>query len=185
MTTLTTYHASAPTKVLLHTADDATVLRALSDFGVQFSRWPLHPLPTTVDGPAVLKAYHSELQEIKDRAGYTTIDVVRVTPDHPDREAMRAKFIEEHIHHDDEVRFFAEGSGAFYLHLGDTVAQVVCEAGDLIAVAKGTKHWFDMGPSPRFTAIRLFTSTDGWVGHFTGDPISAQVPRLDSAGAPA
>ena len=185
MTTLTTYHVNTPDTVQLHTTDDTTILQALRDYGVAFSRWPLQALPEVVDAAAVLQAYDGPVQAVKASAGYTTIDVVRVTPDHPDRETMRLKFIEEHIHLDDEVRFFAEGSGAFYLHIGDTVAQIICEAGDLISVPKGTKHWFDMGPAPRFTAIRLFTSADGWVGHFTGDPISAKVPRLDSQGATA
>ena len=185
MTTLTTYSVANPTTVQSQTRDDATLLRTLNDYGVHFSRWPLHPIADNRDGAAILAAYQTELQAIQSRAGYTTVDVVRVTPDHPDRAAMRRKFIEEHTHNDDEVRFFAEGSGAFYLHIGDTVAQLVCEAGDLISVPKGTRHWFDMGPAPHFTAIRLFTSTDGWVGHFTGDPIAAQIPRLDPAGAPA
>ena len=96
---------------------------------------------------------------------------------------MRLKFIEEHTHDDDEVRYFTEGSGAFYLHLGDGVYQVVCEAGDLISVPAHTKHWFDMGPVPHFTAIRLFKSPEGWVGKFTGDPIASQVPRLDGVAA--
>jgi 1,2-dihydroxy-3-keto-5-methylthiopentene dioxygenase len=56
---------------------------------------------------------------------------------------------------------------------------VLCEAGDLISVPAGIRHWFDMGPSPRFTAIRLFTSPEGWVARYTGDPIAEAYPRLE------
>jgi 1,2-dihydroxy-3-keto-5-methylthiopentene dioxygenase len=35
-----------------------------------------------------------------------------------------------------------------------------------------------MGPQPRFTAIRLFTNTEGWVARFTGDDIAKRFPLL-------
>ena len=183
MTALTTYLVHAPQHPVSHTRDDDTITRTLSGSGIQFERWGVRPLPANPEAADVLAAYQAEIDRLKAAHGYTTVDVARITPEHPDRVAMRQKFIEEHTHADDEVRFFVEGAGAFYLHLGDTVLQVLCEAGDLISVPAGTKHWFDMGPTPRFTAIRLFLSPEGWVGHFTGDPLSAAIPRLDTAAA--
>ena len=35
---------------------------------------------------------------------------------------------------EDEIRFFVQGAGTFYLHLGDEVVAVLCEAGDLLSV---------------------------------------------------
>ena len=70
-------------------------------------------------------------------------------------------------------------SGAFYLRIGGKVYQTICTRGDLIGVPAGTKHWFDMGPDPEFAAIRLFTSTDGWVANFTGDDIASRFPRYE------
>ncbi|MEO9170422.1 MAG: cupin, partial [Candidatus Baltobacteraceae bacterium] len=95
-------------------------------------------------------------------------------------EPMRKKFLDEHQHVEDEVRFFVEGRGAFYLHAGGRVYQTVCCKGDLISVPAGTKHWFDMGPDPEFTAIRLFINPEGWVANFTGDPIANDYPKLDA-----
>src|SRR3546814_5164988 len=60
----------------------------------------------------------------------------------------------------------------FYLHALNRVYVALCEAGDLISVPAGTAHWFDAGPAPRFTAIRLFVSPDGWVADYTGDGIA-------------
>ena len=40
---------------------------------------------------------------------------------------MRQKFLNEHTHADFEVRFFVDGSGLFYLHVGDRVYLVLCE----------------------------------------------------------
>ena len=62
---------------------------------------------------------------------------------------MRAKFLDEHFHKEDEVRFFVAGSGLFTLHVGDKVYEILCESGDLIGVPDGTTHWFDMGPEPQ------------------------------------
>jgi 1,2-dihydroxy-3-keto-5-methylthiopentene dioxygenase len=183
MSTLTRYEISKPRVPVLHTRDNATISRVLKESGIRFEHWPVHPLPDDVDSAGVLNAYRAEIDKLKAEQGYTTADVVRLKPDHPDRDALRLKFIEEHTHTDDEVRFFAEGSGAFYLHLGDAVLQVICEAGDLISVPAGARHWFDMGPTPSFTAIRLFVSPEGWVGHFTGDPLSSAIPRLDGVAA--
>ena len=66
------------------------------------------------------------------------------------------------------------------MHIADRVYSVLCEKGDLISVPAGTKHWFDMGPNPEFTAIRLFNNPEGWVANFTGDDIAGRFPMLDN-----
>ena len=38
---------------------------------------------------------------------------------------------------------------------------------------------FDMGPAPRFTAIRFFTEADGWVGYFTDSGLAERFPRYE------
>ena len=43
----------------------------------------------------------------------------------------------------------------------------------------GTKHWFDMGENPNFSAIRFFNNPDGWVAEFTGDQIATGYPLLE------
>jgi 1,2-dihydroxy-3-keto-5-methylthiopentene dioxygenase len=109
------------------------------------------------------------------------VDAIRLTPDHPDREALRKKFLAEHTHSEDEVRFFVEGQGLFCLHIGREVLQVLCQAEDWIRVPAGTRHWFDMGAEPHFTAIRFFDNPQGWVAQFTGDPIAQSFPYLEPA----
>jgi 1,2-dihydroxy-3-keto-5-methylthiopentene dioxygenase len=116
---------------------------------------------------------------VQARGNYPTVDAIRMTPEHPDREALRQKFLAEHIHSEDEVRFFVEGQGLFCLHIGVEVLQVLCEADDWISVPAGTKHWFDMGSAPQFCAIRFFDNPDGWVAQFTGEAIAGQFPLLD------
>jgi len=106
--------------------------------------------------------------------------VISLTPDHPDRAALRAKFLNEHTHSEDEVRFFVAGRGQFTLHIGDKIYETLCVQGDLIGVPDGTRHWFDMSESPYFIAIRLFTNKEGWVANFTGSDIAEKFPRLNA-----
>ncbi|MFZ9349045.1 MAG: 1,2-dihydroxy-3-keto-5-methylthiopentene dioxygenase, partial [Arenimonas sp.] len=128
---------------------------------------------------SILAAYKPEIDQLVAENGFRAVDVVSINPDHPDREAMRAKFLSEHSHKEDEVRFFVRGSGLFTLHIGDRVYEVLCQTQDLIRVPDGTKHWFDMGPAPRFTAIRFFTEADGWVGYFTESGLAERFPRYE------
>ena len=93
---------------------------------------------------------------------------------------MRQKFLAEHTHSEDEVRFFVDGHGLFSLHVAAEVYEVLCEKGDLISVPANTKHWFDMGPNPRFVAIRFFNNPEGWVAQFTGSDIADRFNRLDN-----
>lgn len=48
---------------------------------------------------------------------------------------------------------------------------------------RGTTHWFDMGTSPSFTAIRFFHEEDGWIGSFTGSSIASRFPDYDTIAA--
>lgn len=140
---------------------------ALAEIGVRFERWPT-------------AGYEDRVEALR-AAGYSTIDTVGVTPDHPDRAKMRQTFLSEHRHVEDEVRFFIDGAGLFTLREGGRVYAVHCQAGDMISVPAGMRHWFDMGEHPHFTAMRFFRTPEGWVGDFTGDPIAERFPRLEPA----
>lgn len=162
----------------LDTQDAVAIGRALGEIGVRFERWPLKPLAADSDALAV---YAPEIERLVQAGGYRAIDVAKVAPDHPDRAAMRGKFLSEHTHGEDELRFFVEGEGLFTLHHDDRVFTMLCGAGDLISVPAGMPHWFDMGADPHFTVIRLFVNPDGWIADFTGSDIAARFPRLEPA----
>lgn len=171
--------AEADATPLVDTSDPGRIAEELAIHGVRFERWPSRAIAADADQEAVLAAFAPEVARLKAENGYRSVDVIRMVPHHPEREALRTKFLAEHRHAEDEVRFFVEGEGLFTLHLNDSVYAVLCCAGDLISVPAGTPHWFDMGPSPRFTAIRLFTNADGWIAQFTGDSIADRFPRHD------
>jgi len=164
----------------LRSADPGVIRAELGARGIGFERWPARQaLAAGADAAAILAAYAPEIARVQARGTYPTVDAIRLTPDHPDRAALRQKFLAEHTHSEDEVRFFVEGRGLFCLHLGEEVLQLLCEQDDWIAVPAGTRHWFDMGPEPRFCALRFFENPEGWVAQFSGDPIADRFPLLD------
>jgi len=153
---------------------------ALDGIGVRFEKWEANQaIATDTPSEEILAAYRESIDKLGSIARFESMDVVSIHPDHPDREAMRSKFLAEHTHSDFEVRFFVDGDGLFYLHTDGKVHVVLCEKGDLISVPADTAHWFDMGSKPSFKCIRLFTIADGWVASMTGSEISKQFPDYD------
>jgi 1,2-dihydroxy-3-keto-5-methylthiopentene dioxygenase len=170
---------SAPLPELI-TSDAALIADELAPRGVRFQRWEASAqLPPGADQAQILTAYAADVARVQQHGAYPTVDAIRLEPSHPDRAALRQKFLAEHTHSEDEMRFFVEGRGLFCLHIGEEVLQLVCEKNDWISVPAGTKHWFDMGPKPAFCALRFFDNPDGWVAAFTGDPIASRYPLLD------
>ncbi|RZA26002.1 MAG: acireductone dioxygenase [Lysobacteraceae bacterium] len=178
MSRLRIFHDQTPDTPEFATYDPDFIATELLKIGVTFERWKAaHPLAPGASPAEVMEAYRSDIDRLVAERGFKTVDVVSIAPDNPQREAMRAKFLDEHFHKEDEVRFFVAGSGLFTLHVGDKVYEVECVQDDLIAVPDSTLHWFDMGDEPSFIAIRFFTEPDGWVGHFTGEEIATRFPR--------
>jgi 1,2-dihydroxy-3-keto-5-methylthiopentene dioxygenase len=177
MSRLTIYNDTDPTSAILDSQDRQVMTDELSTLGIRLEQWTASvPLSPEADQAAVLAAYSDDVSRLMREGGYASADVVRMQPDHPDRVSMREKFLQEHTHSGDEVRFFVEGSGAFYIHARDRVHMIVCETGDLLSVPTGTTHWFDASDAPLFTAIRIFDSPEGWVATYTGSDIANRFP---------
>ena len=173
--------------VLLDTEKPQEIAATLQAVGVRFEQWDrVAALAPDTDDEHILDAFAADVGRINREGGYVTVDVARLQRgSESDAEwsakaaGAREKFLAEHTHADDEVRFFVAGRGAFYLRLDDKVHVVACEAGDLLGVPAGTRHWFDMGTDPGFTALRFFRKPEGWVGDFTGDDIATRFPSFD------
>lgn len=180
MSRLRIFEEDHPDRPVLETSDQAGMARELARIGVDFEQWEATGSVKPGDPPeAVMAAYRADIDRLVAERGFRTVDVASIAPDNPNRAEMRRKFLDEHFHKEDEVRFFVAGSGLFTLHVEDKVYEVLCQAGDLISVPDSTKHWFDMGPEPSFVAIRFFKEPEGWVGHFTGTDIAQRFPRLE------
>lgn len=181
MSRLTVYAEDAPPSAsgrpLIRTEDPAVIAAELSRIGVRFERWD-SPVQLGPDASPeeILAAYRPHLDRLMGASGAGSADVIKLSPDNPQAPALRQKFLPEHSHTEDEVRFFVEGSGSFVLHVDGKIWDAHCTAGDLISVPADTKHWFDAGERPRFTALRVFTDTSGWVPHYTGEALHERFP---------
>jgi 1,2-dihydroxy-3-keto-5-methylthiopentene dioxygenase len=152
----------------------APIHQYLTSRGIDFQQWqPSAPLGKEATQEEVLAAYDHCLQPLMAAHGYQTADVISVFPDTPNLLAIREKFLSEHRHSEDEVRYFIEGQGLFWFNLGngEPVFNVLCQAGDFISVPKNNSHWFDLGPEAHVRAIRVFTDPSGWVANYTGSGV--------------
>ncbi len=153
--------------------DFEAIRRFLDARGIFIDRWEAaEAFAPDADPQTVLDAYRHALEPFMAQGGYKTADVIVVHPQTPNLQAIRDKFLSEHTHSEDEVRFFVEGQGYFWFHLepenGDEeVFCVKCEAGDLLSVPANVKHWFDLGEPAHVKAIRIFIDEAGWVPHYT------------------
>jgi 1,2-dihydroxy-3-keto-5-methylthiopentene dioxygenase len=151
------------------------VVSVLRDVGIDYERWePAEPLPEGASAEEILEAYSEDVERLKREGGYVTADVIDLTPETPKLEEMLNKFNVEHWHDEDEVRFVIEGSGLFHIHPPEgKVLAIEVEAGDLIRVPRGTRHWFDLCETHTIRAIRLFQDTSGWTPHYTDSGVDA------------
>lgn len=185
MSTLTIWNDARPENPMLRTSDRQVIAAELSAIGVVYEHVPaLDDVQGTQE--EVLEAYSDLVDRLCAEHGYTLVDVAQLHLDESSpaelkatAAAARMKFLNEHTHDEEEIRYFVQGGGIFYLHVDGRVLAMHCTDGDLLSVPAMTTHWFDMGTLPDFAAIRFFRSDDGWVGSFTGSDISASFPTFD------
>ncbi len=160
----------------------AEIREFLKPVGIDYDCWPVAGrVEREATAAEILAAYAPEVAALKARGGYITADVVDVTPDIPNLQAMLDRFNKEHRHEEDEVRFIVKGRGIFFIHPeanAGPLFSIEVEAGDLINVPAGTKHWFDLCADRTIRAIRLFREKAGWTPHYSGDDIASHYEPL-------
>jgi 1,2-dihydroxy-3-keto-5-methylthiopentene dioxygenase len=140
---------------------DLSTLRAE---GVHYDRLELEPA-----------RHQGPLQIFKDGQGYVQQDEVALRPDNPRLDEICAKFLDEHCHDEDEVRFVLDGAGIFDIRSrDDRWMRVEVEAGDLIVVPAGRWHRFLLTGARSIRAVRLFKDAAGWVPHYRQASVAAR-----------
>lgn len=139
----------------------------MNERGIIFEQWEsAKPLNDEDDQETILEAYQHSLSPYMAKHGYNNADVINVHKGTPNIEEIRKKFLAEHTHDEDEVRFFVDGEGEFFFNHNE-VFSLLCQKGDFISVPKGYKHWFDLAPKYHVKAIRVFKTKEGWVARYT------------------
>lgn len=154
--------------------DPIKIKAFFNERGIYFDQWTCDVVfEDTASQEEILLAYEKDLKPFMEKGGYQTADVISINQLTENYEAIRAKFLAEHTHSEDEIRFFVDGKGLFWFNLEtEPVFNLLCEKGDLISVPAGTKHWFDAGPvRPFVKAIRIFIDMSGWVPDYTASKL--------------
>lgn len=151
--------------------DEREIKEILSSYGVIYDRWGIDRLPEDIrkkyeideeNSKAIINAYEKELRELKEKMGYITEDIVVLSDKTPNLDALLEKFKREHHHIDDEVRFVVDGSGIFPIKIDGEIVDVHVEAGELIVVPAGARHWFELDENRKIKCIRVFKTPAGW-----------------------
>lgn len=155
--------------------DFKTIKNLLNCHGIMLEKWQAtKPLSQDATQETILEAYAHELKPFMSQHGYVTADVINVHPQTENLMAIREKFMKEHTHSEDEIRFFVDGKGKFWFHLdNEDILCVTCEAGDFMSVPKNFRHWFDLAPDYFVKAIRIFSNQEGWTPNYTHSGIDA------------
>ena len=145
----------------------------LQPFGICYEKWDVETrIGSEATDEEILTAYAPEIERLKAAGGFVTADVINVSADTPNLDALLDKFNKEHTHSEDEVRFTIRGQGVFHIHpTGGPVFAVHVESGDLINVPAGTQHWFDLCDDRTIRCIRLFEDMSGWTPHYMEDGV--------------
>lgn len=163
-------------------ANPEEIRQFMESRGIFFDQWSCDVVFEDDATPEfILEAYATDLKPFMEKGGYKTADVISINQLTENYEVIRAKFLAEHTHSEDEIRFFVDGKGLFWFHLeGEPIFNLLCEKGDLISVPAGTKHWFDAGEiNPFVKAIRIFIDMSGWIPNYTHSAIEKQFSTFE------
>jgi 1,2-dihydroxy-3-keto-5-methylthiopentene dioxygenase len=161
--------------------ESADIVSFLKPFGIWYEQWDVGEPRVSPEATSeeILAAYKPEIDRLKEQGGYVTADVINVTADTPNLQAMLDKFNKEHTHSEDEVRFIVRGRGVFHINAPQgPVFAIQMEAGDLINVPAGTRHWFDLCEDRQIRAIRLFLDPSGWTPEYIDDGVHGNYKPL-------
>ncbi|MEH7076112.1 1,2-dihydroxy-3-keto-5-methylthiopentene dioxygenase [Neobacillus drentensis] len=140
---------------------------------VIYENWNIKKLPSELvekyllseaEKEEILAAFQEEITDISARRGYKAQDVISLSENTPNLDALLTNFKNEHHHTDDEVRFIVSGHGVFVIQGKDgEFFEVHLNPGDLISVPENTRHYFTLEEDRKVVAVRIFVTTEGWV----------------------
>ncbi|HJT24131.1 MAG TPA: cupin domain-containing protein [bacterium] len=120
--------------------------------------------------PTEEAAYTPPLQSIMKDNGYVTMDQVKMWAEMPNFQALCDKFVGEHLHTDDEVRFVLAGSGVFEIRSqDDRWMKIIVEPQDFISVPANRYHRFYLTDEKKIQCVRLFKDQSGWAPFYRKD----------------
>lgn len=140
---------------------------------VIYEHWDIDKLPEHLrekfnlsdeEKEEILQAFKTEIDDISERRGYKTADIISLSDTTPNLDEMLKNFQREHHHTDDEVRYIVSGHGVFVIQGKDErFFEVHLNPGDLISVPENIRHYFTLAADRKVVAVRIFVTQEGWV----------------------
>lgn len=148
----------------------------LQNQGVLYEHWDISKLANGLrekfilnnqEKEEILSTFKNEIEDLAERRGYKTWDVIALSDATPNLEELLKKFEQVHTHTEDEVRAITAGHGIFIIKGDEQTGyfDVELEAGDVISVPEGNPHFFTLMEDRQVVAVRLFIETEGWIAH--------------------
>ena len=161
------------------------VSKYLETQGIIYENWDISKLPVELKEDynvtpelqqAILNTFKPEIDALSEKRGYKSSDIVVLSKQTPNIEELLKKFVDEHHHTEDEVRFIVDGEGVFTIKgpSDGVYFDVIMTPGDLISVPTNTRHWFTLTDLRKVKAIRIFESKDGWVAVYDESELQKQ-----------
>ncbi len=175
----TQFNLQKPYKV----SEDAKCLsEELAEVDVRFEQWSTvaHLPGAPIKEEAVLNIYRDQISKVKDSFGYSQVDIATMKPSDAFSVSVRGRYLSEHTHEEDEVRFFLTGKVLVYLNINHKIHILECTRGDFIIIPAGVKHWMDIGPKPEFSVIRWFNTKNAFVNQYTESFVAEATPRWET-----
>lgn len=175
MARLRLYHAS-------NTQRRQDFMDHLSDFGVRLEQWPLQGQGNVrwISRLDTLSLYQTRIDQIKHELGLKHADLVSVEGAQQSSISLRDKQLSEHVHDEDEVRFFLAGEALLFVNVQSGIHVLHCIPGDFVLIPKGLRHWLDMGPNPALQYVRWFSARSALANRLTGNYIAESTPRWEA-----
>ena len=140
---------------------------------VIYEHWEISKLPEHLrekfqlsdeEKEEILQAFKTEIDDISERRGYKTADIISLSDATPNLDEMLKNFQQEHHHTSSEVRFIVSGHGVFVIQGKDErFFEVHLNPGDLISVPENIRHYFTLADDRKVVAVRIFVTQEGWV----------------------
>ena len=141
--------------------DKKEIIKFLAKYNVHADFWTPETNDLSASDPLI--KYKNQIEKLKGKFGYKSVDVVELNPDTPNLDKILSKFVKEHHHTDDEVRFTIHGKGIFGINpLTEPPFEIYVEPGDLLLVPEYTRHWFDLTEEKTIKCIRVFKDNPKW-----------------------
>ena len=98
-------------------------------------------------------------KQVREEKGYRCFDFIECCDKLPNYDQLLNRFYQEHIHSDEEIRFFLEGSGYFDVRdVDDNWIRIWAEKGDLILLPPGIYHRFTLDQKVLYSSMNSLDS---------------------------